>query len=52
MEIDFFGKQPTEVIFYTKTGSIKKVFDTFLKAYHLSYKAFEQYDFITGYQIN
>ena len=32
MEIDFFGKQPTEVIFYTKTGSIKKVFDTFLKA--------------------
>ena len=52
MEIDFFGKQPTEVIFYTETGIIKKVFDSFIKAYHLSHKALVQYNFIKGYVIN
>ena len=52
MKIDFNGNHKTSVVYYTKTGGFLVEYDTFTKAYDTSYKAYEQYDFITGFQIN
>ncbi len=52
MEIDFHGNMPTEVVYYTKTGGFLIKYPTFRKAYSISAKAYQKYDFITGYQIN
>lgn len=55
IDIDFHGGNPAEVVYYTKhhrKGGFLVKYDTFRKAYDISQKAFNKYDFITGYQIN
>ena len=55
IDIDFHGGNPAEVVYYTKhhrKGGFLVKYDTFRKAYDISQKAFNRYDFITGYQIN